>query len=177
MNESPPRPRIAVSSDQPDWSREEPRGFWDPGPKLIRTLRDYHRLAGRSDLFSAARRSLIVLRHRFWSAVTSSDIPLGLNPGGGLLLPHPLGIVIHPSAVIGPNCLLMHQTTIGAARGNRKGVATLGGHVDVGAGAKIIGAVTIGDHAAIGANAVVLTDIPAHAMAAGVPAKVIAPAS
>ena len=95
---------------------------------------------------------------------------LNCNLGGGLLLPHPNGIVIHPDAQIGPNCLLFHQVTIGEAAG---GVPTLEGHVDVGAGAKIIGQLRIGKHAKIGANAVVLTDVPAGATAVGVPARII----
>ena len=169
------RARNPVSADEPDWARERPREFWDPGRKLIKTLRDYTRLGEQSDPVTALRRSLIVLRHRFWSAVTACDIPLGFDPGGGFILPHPTGVVVHPGAVVGPNCLLMHQTTLGAARGNRKGAPRLGGHVDVGAGAKIIGAVAIGDHAIIGANAVVLADVPAGATAAGVPARIIAP--
>ena len=68
-------------------------------------------------------------------------------------MPHPNGIVIHPDAEIGPNCLLFQQVTIGMGDG---GVPKIGGHVDVGAGAKIIGAVTIGPNAKIGANCVVL---------------------
>ncbi len=168
-------PRQPVSADAADWAREKPRGFWDPGRKLVRTLRDYGKLGERTDPLSALRRSLIVTRHRFWSAVTSCDIPLGFDPGGGFVLPHPNGVVIHPGAVVGPNCMMLHQTTLGAARSSRKGTPTLGGHVDVGAGAKIIGAVTIGDHAIIGANAVVLIDVPAGATAAGVPARIIAP--
>ncbi len=50
---------------------------------------------------------------------------------------------------------------------------TLEGHVDVGAGAKIIGQLRIGKHAKIGANAVVLTDVPAGATAVGIPARII----
>ena len=87
-----------------------------------------------------------------------------------MLLPHPNGIVIHPEAEIGPNCLLFQQVTIGA---NDRGVPTIGGHVDIGAGAKILGPVTIGRHARIGANAVVLNDVPDGATAVGVPARVI----
>ena len=50
----------------------------------------------------------------------------------------------------------------------------LGGHVDIGAGAKIVRPVRIGDHAQIGANAVVLHDVPAGAVAVGIPARVVA---
>ena len=168
--------RATVSAEDADWSREQPRGLWDPGRKLIKSLRDYNRLGDGQGPVTAFRRALIVARHRFWSAVTSCDIPLGFDPGGGFALPHPNGVVIHPGARVGANCMLMHQTTLGAARGNRKGAPTLGGHVDVGAGAKIIGAVTIGDHAIIGANAVVLIDVPAGATAAGVPARIVSDA-
>ena len=50
---------------------------------------------------------------------------------------------------------------------------TTGGHVDIGARAKIIRSVTIGDHALIGANAVVNCDVPPGATAVGIPTKII----
>ncbi len=82
------------------------------------------------------------------------------------MLVHPSGIVIHPDAIIGPNCLILQQVTI-------VGGAKIGAHVDIGAGAKIIATVEIGDYAVIGANAVVTKSIPPRATAVGVPAKVI----
>lgn len=115
-----------------------------------------------------------VLRHRFWSVTTGADIPLNCKLGGGLMIPHPNGIVIHPEVEVGPNCLIFQQVTLGAAHG---GVPRLGGHVDIGAGAKVIGTVIIGNHARIGANAVVITDVPEGATAVGVPARVIPSAS
>lgn len=110
------------------------------------------------------------LRHRFWSVVTGAEIDLNASIGGGLLLPHPNGIVIHPDAVIGPNCLIFQQVTIGTS--GRGGYPRIGGHVDIGAGARILGGVVVGDHAVIGANAVVLTDVPTHGRAVGIPAVV-----
>ena len=95
--------------------------------------------------------------------------------GGGFAIPHPNGIVIHPDAQIGPNCLFFQQVTIGM-RGS-EGVPTIGGHVDIGAGAKVLGGLRIGDHACIGANAVVLSDVPAGATAVGIPARVHPPAA
>ncbi len=109
-----------------------------------------------------------VLEHRFWSAVTGADIPLNCQLGGGLLLIHANGIVIHPEAKVGPNCLILQQVTLTAG-------VTLGGHVDMGAGAKIIRPISIGDHANVGANAVVLADVPEGATAVGIPARVILP--
>lgn len=88
-----------------------------------------------------------------------------------MLMPHPNGIVIHPDASIGVNCLVFQQVTIGA--GNRPGLPRIGGHVDIGAGAKILGGVVVGDHARIGANAVVVDDVPTGATAVGIPARII----
>ena len=117
------------------------------------------------------------MRHRFWSIVTGCDLPINSEIGGGLLMPHPNGIVIHPACKIGPNCLIFQQVTLGSnGSSTGSGVPTLGGHVDVGAGAKILGPITIGDNVVIGANAVVLTDVPANAVAVGIPARVILPA-
>jgi serine O-acetyltransferase len=155
----------AVSATEPDWSRERRNGGWEPSKALLNSVRDYQRANGRG-----LGAKLAVLRHRFWSVVTGADIPLNCKIGGGLLIPHPNGIVIFPGAEIGPNCLLFQQVTIGHANG---GVPRLGGHVDVGAGAKLIGPITIGDHAKIGANAVVTIDVPAGATAVGIPARIV----
>ncbi len=164
----------AISASVPDWSREARQGRgWVPSRALLSSIRDYQRhAASRNPLRYMLLRRLAVLRHRFWSVVTGADIPLNSHIAGGLLLPHPNGVVIHPGAKIGPNCLFFQQVTIGACRG---GVPSIGGHVDIGAGAKVLGAVQIGDHARIGANAVVLCDVPAGATAAGVPAVVLGP--
>lgn len=154
----------------PDWSREyKPVLRWHPSRSLLASIRSYQRWSGRGPIHLLVR-TLAKWRHRFWSVITACDIPLEARLGGGLLIPHPNGIVIHPNSVIGPNCLIFQQVTIGATNG----VPTLGAHVDVGAGAKIIGPVTIGDHVRIGANAVVVDDIPAGATAVGIPAKVVA---
>ena len=161
-----------ISADIPDWSRETPQRAWDPGRKLLKTIRDHARLSEAKGPLASLRRKAIVLRHRFWSVITSCDIPLGCDIGGGLLLPHPTGIVIHPDVKIGPNCLLMHQTTLGVS-GDGGLAPILGGHVDVSAGAKVIGEIMVGDHTVIGANAVVLKNVEAFTIVGGVPAKLI----
>ena len=167
-DESGPRLRVAHA---PDWSREE-KGLleWSPSRSLLASIRAYQRHAASGMPWAGLMRQLCVLRHRFWSVVTATDIPLNSQIGGGLLLIHSNGIVIHPRAPIGPNCLIFQQVTIGTAKG--EGVPTLGAHVEVGAGARILGDVVIGDHARIGANAVVLCDVPAGATAVGVPARI-----
>ncbi|WP_118857257.1 serine O-acetyltransferase [Sphingomonas mesophila] len=146
---------------EPDWSREELQRFWDPSRQLLKSVRGYQ----------AARwfRRYWVLRHRFWSVVTGADIPINCQIGGGLLMPHPNGIVIHPEAKIGANCLIMHQVTVGTNR--KPGAPTLGSGVDIGPGTYILGPVTIGNGAVIGAGSVVLRDVAANAVAYGVPAQ------
>lgn len=151
-----------VSATEPDWSRESPVRLYDPPRRLLRAIRRYQ-AAG------PIMRRYWVLSHRFWSAVTGADIPLNCQIGGGLRIQHPNGIVFHSHSVIGPNCTIMQQVTLGTDRSGR--APTIGGHVDIGAGAKIIGPVQVGDHAQIGANAVVVKDVPDGAVAVGIPAK------
>ena len=50
---------------------------------------------------------------------------------------------------------------------------TLGGRIDVGAGAKVLGAVKIGDHALVGANSVVLNNVKPSTTAVGVSARMV----
>ncbi len=160
-----------VSATVPDWSREAKASFsWNPSRSLLASLRSYERWRPSKNPVAHAMRMLAVLRHRFWSVVTGADIPLTTRIGGGLIILHPNGIVVHPAATIGPNCLIFQQVTLGGGGG---GAPKVGGHVDIGAGAKILGNVTIGDHAKIGANAVVLGDVPPYATAVGVPAHIL----
>jgi len=161
-----------VSAAEPDWSRERPRGWWDPSRRLLRAIRRYQAARARGGPLARVATKYWALQHRFWSVVTQAEIDLRGEIGGGPLLPHPNGVVIHPSVRIGPNCLIMQQVTLGTNRG-RAGAPTLGGHVDIGPGARVLGPVTIGDHAVIGANAVVLRDVPAGATAVGVPARLL----
>ena len=166
------RPNDAgISATEPDWSREaKPLLAWMPSRSLLASIRAYDGVANSRNPWHVLLRKVAVLRHRFWGVVTGADIALGCKIGGGLLLPHPNGVVIHPDVVIGPNCLIFQQVTLGVARG---GVPRLAGHVDVGAGAKVLGPITIGEHARLGANAVVIRDVPAGATAVGNPARVL----
>jgi serine O-acetyltransferase len=163
--------RETVSALTPDWTRERCRRWWDPARRLLRAIRQYQRWRGRGRIGRMIS-AYWVLDHRFWSVVTASDVPITVWIGGGLILGHPVGVVMHPNAVIGPNCLIFQGVTIGAG-GPIPGAPTIGGHVDIGAGAKILGGVTIGDHARIGAGAVVIRDVPPGATAVGIPARIV----
>ena len=162
----------ATSATCPDRSREYKRLWsWSPSRSLLASMRAYQRAALIKDpVVAYFARKTAALRHRFWCVVCGADIPVNVRLGEGLLMPHPNGIVVHADAEVGPNCLIFQQVTIGL---RHSGVPRIGGHVEIGACAKILGAVRIGDHARIGANAVVLQDVPAGAVAVGVPARII----
>ncbi len=161
-----------ISAVEPDWSRETFVRSWDPGRQLLRCIRRYQHWRSRGGILSVVPRYCNVLKHRFWSAVSGADIPLTARIEGGLQLLHPNGIVIHPDARIGPNCIFFQQVTVGT-RENSPLVPCIGGDVSIGAGAKVLGGVKVGNHARIGANAVVLCDVPDYGVAVGVPARVI----
>lgn len=159
------------SATAPDWSRESKQLFaWAPSRSLLASIRAYQRCSGSKTPWCILGKVIAVLRHRFWSVVTGADIPLNSRIAGGLELPHPNGIVIHPDSEIGPNCMIFQQATLAIGP---DGAPRLGGNVLVGSGAKLLGGIRVGDNAQIGANAVVLHDVPVGATAVGVPARLI----
>lgn len=160
----------AVASELPDWTREYKKAFaWDPSRALLASIRNYQRLKSKRTISALILSKVFVLYHRFWSIVTGAEIPINTQIGGGLLIPHPNGIVIHPDVIIGPNCLIFQQVTIGATGSD--GVPVIGTHVDIGAGAKILGNVVIEDYVKVGANAVVVKSVAHGKTVVGIPAK------
>lgn len=139
--------------------------------RLLKSISDYQSHAGRSGTFDKLCRKYASLRHLFWTVVTASDIDPRIKFGRELMLPHPNGVVIHKDAVIGNNCMIMQQVTIGMTANGE--APTIGNDVYIGAGAKILGKIHVGDGARIGAQTVVLSDVPAHSTAVGIPARII----
>lgn len=113
---------------------------------------------------------LEMLFNKFNAICCNCIIGRGAEFGPGFVLVHSTGVVINGQTRGGEHVYLEHQVTIGA---ERRSSPTLGDYVFVGAGAKILGDLTIGSHSRIGANAVVLGNIPPHATAVGIPAKVV----
>jgi len=104
--------------------------------------------------------------------LTGIDLPCETQVGDRLVIEHFGGIIISGDTVIGHDVVIRHGVTLGLRRTGIAGAPTIGNGVDIGAGAKILGPVKIGDGAVIGANAVVLCDVPAGALAAGIPAVI-----
>jgi len=101
------------------------------------------------------------------------ELPYSAEVGRRVVFEHQGAVVIHGSAKIGDECIIRQGVTLGnRSLARPKEAPVLGARVNVGAGAKILGAVVVGDDAVIGANAVVLCDVPAGALAVGVPAVI-----
>lgn len=106
-------------------------------------------------------------------AVLQMRLPPNAEIGGGLVISHVGGVVLHHRVVIGKNCDLSHQVTIGTAGLGRNGVPRIGDEVSIGAGAVLIGDIEIGEGAHIAANSLVNRDVPPRATVMGVPAKIV----
>src|ERR1043165_1548589 len=106
--------------------------------------------------------------------LTGIEIHPSATIASGFFLDHGMGVVIGETAEIGNSVTLFQGVTLGG-KGKERGKRhpTLGSHVVVGAGAKILGGITIGDNVKIGANSVVLKNVSANSTVIGVPARVI----
>ena len=104
--------------------------------------------------------------------LTGIELPCETKVGRRFLIEHFGDIIISGDAVIGDDVIIRNGVTIGLKRTGIQGAPVIGNRVDIGTGAKILGAIKIGDDVVIGANAVVLQDIPANSLAVGVPAKI-----
>ena len=122
-------------------------------------------------------RAPMTLLYRFLSRLAELiggiHLPYTVRVGRRVRIWHHGGIVLHARS-IGDDVHIRHNTTFGVATRDRiRAIPTIGDRVDIGCGACVLGAVTIGHDSLIGANAVVVTDIPPHSTAVGIPARVI----
>lgn len=104
------------------------------------------------------------------TAVFGIEIDRDVEMGEGVLLVHPLGVVIGGDSRIGARVRFYGNNTVGTVRDD--GYPVIEDDVWIGAGARILGPIRIGAGCRIGANAVVLCDMPPNHVAVGVPAKV-----
>ena len=120
-------------------------------------------------IFHRLAHFLYILRLYFLAKLISSiskfltgiEIHPGAKIGKRFVIDHGIGIVIGETAIIGNDCLIYHQATLGTT-GNEKNFKrhpTIGNNVMVGSGAKILGNISIGNNVKIGANAVVTRNI------------------
>ncbi len=119
------------------------------------------------------RQGVVLLLHHY-SIRYGIDISRDARIGSGFYIGHFGGILVNAGVVIGDNCNLSHDVTLGQVnRGPRIGCPVIGNNVFIGPGAKIIGRIHVGDDVAIGTNAVVLKDVAPHTSVGGIPAQAI----
>ena len=132
----------------------------------------YHRLAHR--LYDAGHTTLARLISQHSRHATGIEIHPGARIGKGIFIDHGDGVVIGETTVIGNNVTLYQGVTLG---GTGKDVGkrhpTIGSHVTIGAGAKVLGPFTVGDGSKIGAGAVVLKEVPPNSTVVGNPGRVV----
>lgn len=110
-------------------------------------------------------------RGRFWTGV---EIHPGAKIGKCLFIDHGMGVVIGETTEIGDYCTIYQGATLGGTgKDEGKRHPTLGNHVMVGAGARILGPFKVGDGAKIASGAVVLSEVPAGTTAVGIPARIV----
>ncbi|OKL47433.1 serine O-acetyltransferase [Boudabousia liubingyangii] len=143
-----------------------------PGVHAIWGYRVAHRLWHSRFAYCGGR-----MAARLVSAITRTFTLVDIHPaakiGRRLFIDHATGVVIGQTTEIGTDCVIFHGVTLGGVA-MRKGKRhpTIGDHVMIGCGAKVLGPITVGSHSKIGANAVVVKDVPENCSAIGVPAKI-----
>ena len=109
--------------------------------------------------------------NRFFTGV---DIHPGAKIGRRLFIDHAAAVVIGETSEVGDDVILYQGCTLGGTgKDSGKRHPTIGNHVMVSAGAKILGPITIGEHCRIGAGAVVLKDVPSYCTVVGVPGRIV----
>ena len=105
---------------------------------------------------------------------TGIEIHPGASIGRRFFIDHGMGVVIGETTEIGDDVLLYQGVTLGGT-GNEKGKRhpTIGNHVVIGTGAKVLGNIRIGDHVKIGAGSVVVHSVPDHSTVVGIPGRVV----
>lgn len=110
---------------------------------------------------------------KFQYLLFNCSVPATCKIGGGTIFGYGgIGVIIHSRVVIGKNCGIGANVTIGG-KSRWYEVPVIGDNVHISAGAKVLGPIRIGNNVTIGANAVVVKDVPDNCVVAGIPAKII----
>ena len=147
-------------------SRWGSQGFWVMTVYRFGRWRYGIRLPFLRIVFSGAYHVLFKLVQ----VLTGVELPCEVVVGRNFVIDHFGGIVINGFASFGDDCRIRTGVVIGVARVGELTAPQIGNNVDIGVGAKVLGAIVVGDNVLIGANAVVIADVPADSIAVGVPA-------
>lgn len=148
-----------------DWGAQ---GFW----VLVVYRFGRWRYGVRPALLRKCFSLLYKILYKLVQIVTGIELPCEVEIGRNFTIDHFGGIVISGYAKFGDNCRIRNGVVVGLQRVDRPCAPVIGNNVDIGAGAKVLGAIRIGNNVLIGANAVVITDVPDESIAVGVPAVI-----
>ena len=122
-------------------------------------------------------RILAKLADRLIHRLCFCHIAVTADIGPGFIVHYPFGLTIGGNVKAGKNFNLRLDSTFGGRRGKARPDGSqypiIGDDVTVAGGVRVIGPVDIGDNCIIGANTVVISDVPADCVVAGVPAQII----
>lgn len=157
--------RADFQSHGGDWGAQ---GFW----ALLIYRFGRWRYGVRPALLRKAFSFFYKFLYKLVQVLTGIELPCEVQIGRNFVIDHFGGIVISGYAKFGDNCRIRNGVVVGLGRVDEPSAPNIGNNVDIGSGAKLLGAITIGDNVLVGANAVVLCDVPPNSIAVGVPAVV-----
>jgi serine O-acetyltransferase len=107
-------------------------------------------------------------------SLTGIDIHPGARLGRRLFIDHGMGVVIGETAEVGDDVLIYQNVTLGGT-GKEKGKRhpTIGNHVVIGTGAKVLGNIVLGDYVKVGAGSVVVKSVPQYSTVVGIPGRIV----
>jgi serine O-acetyltransferase len=107
-------------------------------------------------------------------SLTGIDIHPGAKLGRRLFIDHGMGVVIGETAEVGDDVLIYQNVTLGGT-GKEKGKRhpTIGNHVVIGTGAKVLGNIVLGDYVKVGAGSVVVKSVPQYSTVVGIPGRIV----
>lgn len=100
---------------------------------------------------------------------TIMGVDIAYRGYGDLVLPHPVGVVLHGGMKLGKRVTIYQNVTV-ASHPRMNEAAHIGDDAVVCAGAVLVGPVKIGARSIVGANAVVTRDVPDDTTVVGIPA-------
>jgi serine O-acetyltransferase len=161
--------RHRPSDRRPTWLQVIPRCFTLTGMLASIILR------AQQCLYRAGYVRTAWLLRPVGIVLVGADFVPGATIGTGLVLPHPVGLVVGPGVRIGDNVMLLQGVTIGVRDADLTAVdaevPTICDGATILANATVVGGVRVGKGARVGANSLVLSDVSDYSIVLGVPAQ------
>lgn len=119
-------------------------------------------------------KSILFLWQKVIEITTGISIPASAKIGHSFYIGHFGGIIFNKDTVIGNNCNVAQNVTIGiSGLGESRGVPIIGNNVYIAANSVIAGKIVVEDNVLIGACSLVTTDVKAGCTVVGVPAVIV----